>query len=182
MTELGPVAWPPAPVRTERLVLRKSEPRDRAAFIELFASPEVGTYLGGPRPRDELERTVPEVPGRRPGFFVVDLDGAMIGMITLDRRDAERPGHVRPDAREAELGYMFLPEAWGCGYAAEACAAALGWFAGMLPSEPVVLCTQTANDRAMRLAAKLGFTEVKRFEEYGAEQWFGVWSSVTPSG
>jgi RimJ/RimL family protein N-acetyltransferase len=182
MTELGPVAWPPAPVRTERLVLRESEPRDRAAFIELFASPEVGTYLGGPRPRDELERTVPEVPGRRPGFFVVDLDGAMIGMITLDRRDAERPGHVRPDAREAELGYMFLPEAWGCGYAAEACAAALGWFAGMLPSEPVVLCTQTANDRAMRLAAKLGFTEVKRFEEYGAEQWFGVWSSVTPSG
>ena len=182
MTELGPVAWPPAPVRTERLVLRESAPRDRAAFIELFASPEVGTYLGGPRPRDELERTVPEVPGRRPGFFVVDLDGAMIGMITLDRRDAERPGHVRPDAREAELGYMFLPEAWGCGYAAEACAAALGWFAGMLPSEPVVLCTQTANDRAMRLAAKLGFTEVKRFEEYGAEQWFGVWSSVTPSG
>ena len=41
-------------------------------------------------------------------------------------------------------------------------------------SEPVVLCTQTANDRSMRLAAKLGFTEVERFEEYGAEQWFGV--------
>ena len=180
MTELGPVAWPPAPIRTERLVLRESEARDRAAFIELFASPEVGTYIGGPRPRDELERTMPEVPGRRPGFFVVDLDGAMIGMITLER--ARRPGHVRPDAGEAELGYMFLPEAWGCGYATEACAAALDWFAGALPGEPVVLRTQTANDRSMRLAAKLGFTEVERFEEYGAEQWFGVWSSVTPSG
>jgi RimJ/RimL family protein N-acetyltransferase len=108
---------------------------------------------------------------------VVDLDGAMIGMITLDRRDAERPGHVLPDAGEAELGYLFLPEAWGCGYAAEACAAALDWFADALPGEPVVLCTQTANGRAMRLAAKLGFTEVERFEEYGAEQWFGVWSS-----
>ena len=46
----------------------------------------------------------------------------------------------------------------------------------------MVLCTQTANDLSMRLAAKLWFTEVKRFEEYGAEQWFGVWSSVTPSG
>jgi hypothetical protein len=22
----------------------------------------------------------------------------------------------------------------------------------------------------------------ERFEEYGVEQWFGVWSSVTPSG
>ncbi|MFK4066392.1 GNAT family N-acetyltransferase [Streptomyces sp. NPDC029674] len=176
MTEPGPVALarPSAPIRTERLVLRESEARDRAAFIELFASPEVGTYTGGPRPRDELERAVPEVPGRRPGFFVVELDGAMIGMVTLDRRGAERPGHVRPEAGEAELGYMFLPGAWGRGYAAEACAAVLDWFAGTLPGEPVVLCTRSANVRAMRLAAKLGFTEVERFEEYGAEQWFGV--------
>ena len=178
MAELGPVAWPPAPIRTDRLVLRESEARDRTALIDLFSSPEVGTYLGGPQPRDDLERTVPETPGRRPGFFVVDLGGALIGMITLDRRDAERRGHVRPGGGEAELGYMFLPQAWGFGYAAEACAAALGWFAGALPGEPVVLCTQTANDRAMRLAAKLGFTEVERFEDYGAEQWFGVWSPI----
>jgi RimJ/RimL family protein N-acetyltransferase len=182
MAELGPVAWPPVPIRTDRLVLRESGARDRTAVIELFSSPEVGTYIGGPQPRAELERTVPQVPGRRPGFFVVDRDGAMIGMITLDRRDAERRGHIRPDGGEAELGYLFLPRAWGLGYAAEACAAALGWFAGALPGEPVVLCTQTANNRAMRLAAKLGFTEVERFEEYGAEQWFGVWSPVTPSG
>jgi RimJ/RimL family protein N-acetyltransferase len=163
-------------------VLREPEARDRAAVIELFASSEVGTYLGGPRPRAELERAVPEEPRRRADLFVVDLDGAMIGIVTLDRRDAERPGRVRPDGGDAELGYTFLPEAWGCGYAGEACAAALDWFAGALPSEPVVLCTQTANDRSMRLAAKLGFTEVERFEEWGAEQWFGVWSSVTPSG
>jgi RimJ/RimL family protein N-acetyltransferase len=76
---------------------------------------------------------------------------------------------------------MFLPEAWGRGYAAEACAATLDWFADTRPGEPVVLCTQTANDRSMRLAAKLGFTEVELFEEYGAEQWFGVRSSVMPS-
>ncbi|MFD4192578.1 GNAT family N-acetyltransferase [Amycolatopsis thermoflava] len=169
-------AWPPDPIRTDRLVLRESAARDRAAFIELFASPEVGAYLGGSRPRDELERSVPEVPGRRPGLFVVELDGAMIGMITLDPRDADRPGHVRPEAGEAELGYLFLPRAWGSGYAAEACAAALGWFAGAHPGEPVVLSTQTANERALRLAVKLGFTEVERYEEYGAEQWFGVWS------
>ncbi|MET9885228.1 GNAT family N-acetyltransferase [Streptomyces sp. NPDC006430] len=182
MTELGPVSWPPAPIRTERLVLRESEARDRAAFIDLFASPEVGTYIGGARPRDELERAVPEVPGRRPRCFVVELDGAMIGMLTLDPRDAERRGHVRPEGGEAELGYLFLPEAWGHGYAAEACAAALDWFADALPGEPVVLATQSANDRAMRLAVKLGFTEVERFEEWGAEQWFGVRSSLTPSG
>ena len=80
---------------------------------------------------------------------------------------------MRPEGGEAELGYMFLPRAWGHGYAAEACAAALAWFAGAFPGEPVALRTQTANDRSMRLAARLGFTEVERFEEWGAEQWLG---------
>jgi RimJ/RimL family protein N-acetyltransferase len=160
-------------------VLREPEARDRSAFIELLASPEVGTYLGGPRPRDELEREMPEAPERHPGLFTVDLDGAMIGQIILSRAT----GHGPPAAAgQAELGYLFLPEAWGSGYAAEACAAALGWLADELPGEPVVLFTQTANTRSMRLAAKLGFTEVERFEAYGADQWFGLRSPVTPSG
>jgi Acetyltransferase (GNAT) domain len=77
---------------------------------------------------------------------------------------------------------MFLRQAWGRGYAFEACTAALDWFAGALASEPVLLCTQTANDRSMRLAAKLGFTEVERFEEYGAEQWLGMWTAWSSPG
>ena len=175
MGELRPLdAWPPDPIRTGRLVLREPEARDRAAVIELNASPEVGAYLGGPQPRDELERVVPAEPRRRPGLFVVDLGGAMIGVVTIDRRDADRPGHVRPDAGEAELGYLFLPSAWGRGYAAEACAAVLAWSDEALPGEPLVLCTQTANVSSMRLAERLGFAEVERFEEFGAEQWFGV--------
>ncbi|MER7186810.1 GNAT family N-acetyltransferase [Streptomyces hyaluromycini] len=179
MTVLGADVWPPAPIRTERLVLRESEARDRAAVIELDASPEVGAYLGGPRSRAELERMVPEVPGRRPGFFVVELDGAAIGTVQLDPHAPEVPGSShRREAGETELGYLFLPDAWGHGYAGEACAAALDWFSGVLPGEPVVLYTQTANVRSMRLAAKLGFTELERFEAYGAEQWFGVRSSA----
>ena len=167
MADLGPVAWPPEPIRTERLVLRAPEARDRAAFIELLASPEVNTYLGGPRPRADLEREVPAVPGRHPGHFVVDLDGAMIGQVQLKRATDRGAG-------QAELGYLFLPEAWGFGYAAEACTAALGWLAGQLPGEPVILKTQTANTRSLRLAAKLGFTEVERYQAWGAEQWLGL--------
>jgi RimJ/RimL family protein N-acetyltransferase len=181
VADLGPLAWPPEPIRTERLVLREPEARDRAAVIELLTSPEVGTYLGGPRPRDELEREMPGAPGRRPGLFVVDLDGAMIGQVILSRATGHGPP-AEAAAGQAELGYLFLPRAQGYGYAAEACTAALGWFAGAFPGEPVVLFTQIANARSMRLAAKLGFTEAGRFEAYGAEQWSGIWSPVTPSG
>ena len=156
-------------------MLREPEARDRTAFIELLASPAVSAYLGGPRPREELEREMPGTPERPPGLFAVDLNGAAIGQVILKRATGLGAG-------KAELGYMFLPQAWGCGYAAEACAAALGWLDGMLPGEPVVLKTQTANVRSMRLAAKLGFTEVERFEAWGAEQWLGLRSPVTPSG
>ncbi|GAA2772247.1 GNAT family N-acetyltransferase [Streptomyces showdoensis] len=155
-------------------MLRPSEARDRPAFVELFSSPEVGAHIGGARPREEVEGAMPEVPGRRPGAFVAELDGAMIGLVTLDPRDPGRPDPVRPEAGGTELGYLFLPEAWGRGYAGEACAAALDWFAATLPGEPVVLCTRTDNARALRLAEKLGFTELERFEAYGAEQWLGV--------
>jgi RimJ/RimL family protein N-acetyltransferase len=179
MADLGSAAWPPDPISTERLVLRAPEARDRAAVIELNASPEVCAYMGGPRPRDELERAVPKVPKQRPGGFVVELDGTIIGIVTLERRDAEY--EVRPAVGKVDLGYLFLPEVWGHGYAAESCAAALDWFASALPNEPVVLTTQTANKRSVRLALKLGFIEVERLEAYGAEQWFGIRSPVTPS-
>jgi hypothetical protein len=71
------------------------------------------------------------------------------------------------------LGYNFLLQAWGCGYAAEACAAAFDWYAGAFPSEPVVLRTPD-RQRPLDAPRRLGFPAVERFEGYGAEQWFGV--------
>lgn len=78
-------------------------------------------------------------------------------------------GQGRPEQDRATA-----PEAWGQGYAVEACAAVLDRFAETCRGEPVVLFTQTANAPSVRLAEKLGFTEIHRFEAWGAEQWMGV--------
>ena len=65
---------------------------------------------------------------------------------------------------------MLRRGSWGAGLAFEAAAAALRAAAGELPDQPVLLVTQTANDRSRRLAGRLGFQEVSVFEEFGAQQ------------
>jgi L-amino acid N-acyltransferase YncA len=39
-----------------------------------------------------------------------------------------------------------------------------------LPDQPVVVVTQTANRRSLKLATRLGFHHVDTFEEFGAQQ------------
>ena len=77
MTELGAVSWPPARIRTERLVLRAPEGRDRASYIELLASPEVHTYLGGPAGRYSMIRTGPFPRGSQWATLVAAVESSL---------------------------------------------------------------------------------------------------------
>jgi RimJ/RimL family protein N-acetyltransferase len=165
--------WPTPPVRTRRLVVRSATSSDLDDLLDLGADPEVQRFLGGVRDRDELAERMGEDPGGRPGHFVLEHDSAFAGSLSISRREPERPGRVSVDGLDLELSYVLPVRAWGHGYAAEAGAAVLGWSDERF-GEPVVLCTQTANVRSVALAERLGFLDVERFEEFGAEQWFGV--------
>jgi RimJ/RimL family protein N-acetyltransferase len=172
--DLANVPWPPAPIATGRLILRATEPTDRVGYIELFCDEEARRYLGGALDRAEVESAMPATPGQRPGVFAVELQDEFIGVVTIERRDPNRPGHVSVSGVELEVGYLFLQSVWGNGYATEAVSAVLEWVDTHLPAEPIVLCTQTAHEASVHLAGRLGFQETARFTEYNAEQWFGV--------
>jgi RimJ/RimL family protein N-acetyltransferase len=183
MAVLSDVGWPPGQIATDRLVLRQTQASDRSSFIEVLCSEEVRRFLGGAHAREDVERAMPEVPSAHPGTFAIDLDGLCIGAVLVERRDEDRPGHVHPAGNGLEVSYSLLPVYWGEGYASEAVAAALASVWGQFPSEPVVLCTQVANERSMALARRLGFEEAERFFEHGAEQWLGVrWPNETDAG
>ena len=130
-------------------------------------------YLGGPKPPDDV-RSMPEVPGRYPGVFAIELEGRFAGVVMVERRGSARPGHVHDEGNELEISFTLLPECWGHGYASEAVEAVLAWTEDAFPAEPVLLCTQSANARALRLAKRLGFQHVATLNEFGAEQWLGV--------
>ncbi|NUW38572.1 GNAT family N-acetyltransferase [Nonomuraea rhodomycinica] len=164
-------------IPSPRLLLRTAvHDSDREGLIELATDPEVRAHLGGPRPRGEVEQHVDAVLAAgatsRPGSYIIadTTTNQVIGTLTLARRSRDNPGHVTEDGEELELGYVLRRAAWGSGLAFEAATAALRAAAGELPDQPVVLVTQSANTRSLRLAARLGFRPVSTFEEFGAEQ------------
>ncbi|NUW33076.1 GNAT family N-acetyltransferase [Nonomuraea sp. SMC257] len=166
-----------AEIRSERLLLRKAlHETDREGLVELSTDPEVRAYLGGPRPRDEVEQHLDTVLAAdataRPGSYVIadNATNQVVGTLMLARRSADRPGQVTEDGEELELGYVLRRSAWGAGFAFEAATAALRAAAAEFPDQPVLLVTQTANTRSLKLAARLGFRPVSTFEEFGAEQ------------
>lgn len=164
--------WPPAPIVTERLVMRAPQASDRDGFISLLTSPLARQFLGGPIAPTDAEAATSAHNGRTPGSFVVRSLAAntFLGTIGLDRRDLERPGHLESDGLELEISYVFGPAHWGHGYATEAVRAVLGWAAATLPDLHVVACTQVANTASIALLQRIGFHEHQRFVEFDAEQ------------
>jgi RimJ/RimL family protein N-acetyltransferase len=167
-------------VTAGRLLLRKARDGDRDGLIEVQTDPRVRAYLGGPRDRGAVERYL-ETAGAAgvtadPGAYVIaDRETSLLlGTLMLSRRANGRPGHLTGNGEELELSYVLRHGAWGAGLAFEAAAAALRAAAAQLPDQPVLVVTQTANDRSLRLAARLGFQPVSTFEEFGAEQTLAV--------
>jgi RimJ/RimL family protein N-acetyltransferase len=169
-----------AQIAADRVVLRKARETDRDGLIDLYTDPEVNAYIGGPRPREAVARRLDEIGPANvtaaAGSYVI-ADKAtddFLGTLELKRRAADLPGHVTEDGEELELGYLLRRRAWGAGLAFEAITAALRAAADVLADQPVVLLTQTANERSLKLALRLGFQPVSTFELFDAEQTLAV--------
>ncbi|ONI84315.1 GNAT family N-acetyltransferase [Actinosynnema sp. ALI-1.44] len=162
---------------TERLLLRPVSAADREGLVELFTDPEVRAYLGGPRPRAAVEQMLDHLETAHvPGSYVIaDRDtNEVLGGLWLNRRSPDVPGHVTDDGNELELSYALRRNAWGKGVAFEAATAILRAAAHELPDQSVIVVTQTANTRSMKLVERLGFRVVETFEQFDAEQALGT--------
>lgn len=167
-------------ITTVRLQLRKAHAADIDGLIELQTDPQVRAHLGGPRPRSIVEQYFDangtSAIAAKPGTYVIadkETD-QFIGTLVLDRRPADLPGHVTKEGSELELTYLLRRGSWGAGLAFEAATAVLRAAAGELPDQPVLVVTQTANERSLKLAIRLGFQCVGTFEAHDAEQTLAV--------
>lgn len=97
-----------------------------------------------------------------------------MGMVTLERRAAHRPGHAADAANELELSYLLRRRWWRQGVAFQATVLLLQTASAHLPDQPVIVVTQAANSPSLALAKRLGFEHAVTFTEFDAEQWLGV--------
>jgi RimJ/RimL family protein N-acetyltransferase len=86
-------------VESERLRLRKAHDVDLDGFVETQTDERVRRYLGGPRTAQEVREFVESVGAStlmsQPGCFIAAIKETddMLGMILLNRRYPDKPGH-----------------------------------------------------------------------------------------
>lgn len=157
----GEILRPVAPtLTTERLVLRHVRASDFDYYARAHADEDVTRHVGGPINAEDAWRRALTGAGLWSvvgfGLWMVDrkADGRTIGHIGFfDFRRDTQPSF----AGEPEMGWIFLPEAHGQGYAFEACSAAAEWTDRTLGvnSYPAIIALE--NGPSMRLAERLGF-------------------------
>ena len=149
---------PPRQLRTERLVLRPPwHGSDVAAFAAMNADPRVMKYfpatLSGEQSAALAARIRRDFDAYGYGLWVVEAPGRarFIGIAGLARPRFE--AHFTPCV---EIGWRFVAEHWGRGYAPEAANAALcaAFVHAGLPE--VVSFTAAINERSRRVMEKLG--------------------------
>lgn len=150
-------------IETDRCKIERFSSACIPEAVELFTSPVVREYLGGPIPAEHaLRRLEGWCRTEDPCFAVFrKTDGAFMGMVDLT------PYH-EPD--KTELSYLFLPAYWGQGYAEESIRRILEYCRETLHMDFVVSETQKKNLRSCKLLERLNYTLEKKVERFGAEQ------------
>lgn len=142
---------------TDRLILRRLTPEDAPFIFELVNEPSWIKFIGdrGVRTLDDARTYIRKGPIAMYEAFGFGLyaaqrkpDGALIGLCGLIKREF---------LKDFDLGFAFLPQHWGQGYAREAAAAVLTHAREAFGLERVVAITSLDNERSIKLLESLGF-------------------------
>lgn len=156
-------------IETKRLILRKFEDTDFEQMFLMDSNPEVMKYIGVPLLTDvnesknlikNLQKQYAENGVGR--LAVVEKESGLVtGWSGLKLLTEEINGYHNI----LELGYRFLPEFWGKGYALEAAEASLDLGFNHLNAEAIYANAHIENRGSIHILSKLGFEKTSEFEE-----------------
>jgi ribosomal-protein-alanine N-acetyltransferase len=156
-------------LETRRLILREMTEADDEHLLALGRNPNVTRYIVGEPPlttRQEAlavlhERVFPQyVHGLGRWACIEKSGGAFIGWCGVK--------HI-PEDGEYDLGYRFLEEHWGKGYATEAASAVCDFARRQLQGKRVVGKAMLDNRASRRVLEKIGLVYEGEIEEEGCQ-------------
>lgn len=146
-------------IETERLSLRRWQPRDRDALWAQVSDPEVMRFLLAIPDAAAFEAHLARLDQWQADngftFWVVErrADGAVLGVCGL-----KRGGAGTPIADSLEIGWRLARAHWGQGYAREAAQAVLGWAWANTDADQVWAITVEQNPASWGLMERLGMS------------------------
>jgi len=146
------------PLRTDRLVIRNWEDRDRDLFFRINSDERVMEFFPFRRGRMESDRFMEElregIASRGYGFTALELaaTGKAIGFAGL------APVHLQPFLPDGaiEIGWRLAPEFWGKGYVTEAAGALLSFGFEALNLDEIVSFAVWNNERSTAVMRRIG--------------------------
>ena len=158
-------------IHSERLTLRELRETDAPFILELLNDPAWLLYIGdkGVHTLDDARTYIangPVASHARHGFGLdlveLSTNGTPIGLCGLIKRD------TLPDV---DIGYAFLPQFRGAGYAAEAVAAVIKYAKDVLALPRLAAIVSPDNLASIRVLEKLGlrFEKMVRMSADGPE-------------
>ncbi|MCD1116618.1 GNAT family N-acetyltransferase [Chryseobacterium turcicum] len=156
-------------LETKRLILRKFEETDFERLFLLDSNPEVMKYVGMP-PLSKAEESKEVVK-----MIMKQYEDNGLGRLAVIEKESElligwsglklNTSEVNGYQNFYELGYRFLPETWGKGYATESGKASLDYGFNDLKAEIIYAYAHCENTASNHILTKLGFEKTGEFTE-----------------
>ena len=153
-------------LETPRLRLRRMTRDDADNLLGIFADPEAMRFYPATKDRRETEawidRNLRSYEEHGIGLWIVEAKetGRFVGQCGLTMQEVE-------GAWEPEIGYLFLREYWGQGYATEAAAACLDYGFTQRGYERITCLAGVPNLPSRRVAERLGMRLEREVERRG---------------
>ena len=146
-------------VATDRLLMRRLDLADDAFVMALVNDPDWLRYIGDRNVHSSADARRYLVAGP---LTMYARDG--LGLYAVELRDTGEPigicGLIRREGlADVDVGFAFLPQHRGHGYAYESADAVLAYARDTLGLERVVAIASPDNERSLRLLARLGFVD-----------------------
>jgi len=159
-------------LKTNRLVLREVTIADTEWYLEHFSRKEIVQGQGFPAPkgmkdaRKELQLYFVDLFKNRNGFgWGIERKGelALIGSCGYYK-------WLKPDGRQAEIGFDLDPPYWGQGIMKEALTAIIDFGFQKMKLNRIEMLVMPRNERSSGLAGKLGFKKEGVLREHGFDE------------